>query len=151
MPPTIVLIGQVLLRAHIGSFSKYRKVINKITKKYIRPYYPFCLQVLYELLPEHEALKLLSERNKPYTVIRMLTRLARDCGDKIPAHVRRQLEMYISGQGLLHAKRHDFLTGGPACLVVWPTHQHASVARVRRPPQVYISCQIGLASQAVCE
>ena len=60
-----------------------------------------CVQVLYELLPYDEAAALLKERNKPWAVIRKMTCLAKDCGAAVPAHVRRQLELYISGRAPL--------------------------------------------------
>ncbi len=56
------------------------------------------MQALYELLPDDEAAALMKERNKPWAVIRKMTRLAKECGSSVPAHVRRQLELYISGE-----------------------------------------------------
>ena len=56
------------------------------------------VQALYELLPDDEAAALMRERNKPWAVIRKMTRLAKECGSTVPAHVRRQLELYISGE-----------------------------------------------------
>ena len=56
------------------------------------------MQALYELLPDDEAAALMRERNKPWAVIRKMTRLAKECGSTVPAHVRRQLELYISGE-----------------------------------------------------
>eukprot|EP00891_Asterochloris_glomerata_P002151 jgi/Astpho2/2151/Aster-03143 len=58
----------------------------------------------------------MKERNKPWAVIRKMTRLAKECGSSVPAHVRRQLELYISELvGTMGACERIFST----CLTIW--------------------------------
>eukprot|EP00891_Asterochloris_glomerata_P002150 jgi/Astpho2/2150/Aster-03144 len=70
----------------------------------------------------------MKERNKPWAVIRKMTRLAKECGSSVPAHVRRQLELYISELvGTMGACERIFSTPIPLsftrhccrCLTIW--------------------------------